>query len=441
MKLYYNVETAYENSGLTYYDFFSQFVQNDEEKFSPEQILTSIQNQTEFPVLNASLELHQLDRLSKREVDAVKQTIEATKSIVTKIEKDPIGKFLYDFKDGEERNYSLSEEQAQAIMANLSERNVEELPDKSQLLFFGKQRIKVPESSLIEFKYTPYYFSHNELFKTLKTVHNKKVLTLDKKLEVCHFLNQFNPYFLSLNPDTLKRIQTIVDSFRNFSHEDCYMYVFKNQKNIEYMETLGYLFSNHNTPLDFIKSIILKNVIPKLFTESTIFDEDFSSKTCEKIICETYFEHQLATTKGNAFFIHYHFQQKYELDQIIQEEQLLANIQTDLILPLNELTFSKQMNVSSLYTHNLTSEHLVILYPFKSALKYLYEKEAMLSGVKQQMKFITVAEGQEHLMQIYNFLNDPKLETKIKRHLNFVLALGDQITYLDHSDIFEFYDC
>ena len=106
MKLYYNVETAYENSGLTYYDFFSQFVQNDEEKFSPEQILTSIQNQTEFPVLNASLELHQLDRLSKREVDAVKQTIEATKSIVTKIEKDPIGKFLYDFKDGEERNYS-----------------------------------------------------------------------------------------------------------------------------------------------------------------------------------------------------------------------------------------------------------------------------------------------------------------------------------------------
>ena len=134
MKLYYNVETAYENSGLTYYDFFSQFVQNDEEKFSPEQILTSIQNQTEFPVLNASLELHQLDRLSKREVDAVKQTIEATKSIVTKIEKDPIGKFLYDFKDGEERNYSLSEEQAQAIMANLSERNVEELPDKSQLL-------------------------------------------------------------------------------------------------------------------------------------------------------------------------------------------------------------------------------------------------------------------------------------------------------------------
>ena len=214
MKLYYNVETAYENSGLTYYDFFSQFVQNDEEKFSPEQILTSIQNQTEFPVLNASLELHQLDRLSKREVDAVKQTIEATKSIVTKIEKDPIGKFLYDFKDGEERNYSLSEEQAQAIMANLSERNVEELPDKSQLLFFGKQRIKVPESSLIEFKYTPYYFSHNELFKTLKTVHNKKVLTLDEKLEVCHFLNQFNPYFLSLNPDTLKRIQTIVDSFR-----------------------------------------------------------------------------------------------------------------------------------------------------------------------------------------------------------------------------------
>ena len=103
MKLYYNVETAYENSGLTYYDFFSQFVQNDEEKFSPEQILTSIQNQTEFPVLNASLELHQLDRLSKREVDAVKQTIEATKlkktlsensCTISKMERKEITAFL-----------------------------------------------------------------------------------------------------------------------------------------------------------------------------------------------------------------------------------------------------------------------------------------------------------------------------------------------------------
>lgn len=439
MKLYFNIETALEQMGYTYYDFLAAFIADPEKKQNEEMILQTIETTETFKGIETTLELHQLSRLNEREMNCIYKIIDALHLPFKRINDDEYGHLLYAFKQEEYPQFDFKLEEIEELLSFTEKRTLNELPNDSQLLFFGCDRMSLPNSSGIQFKWAPYYFKENDFLNILSRVNKKERLTLNDQIALCQFLNQFDPYFMKINKSMINTLKKINAFFENATHEECFTYVYRNQKNLQHVKTLSYIFSNHDAPLEIIKEMILESVIPPLFLKSTMFSKKFDYKQCQKVICETYFEHQLEKSQDVQYFIYSKFIQDEKFEKLIEKDLLLKEVRMKIVEPLAELEYKKTMYVSSVYTSQFNNENSFLFYPVKEALEYLFYPQIIQKKLNRALSISQDADETSRNMEKLAFYSNPQLQNKIKRHLSICMKMKKDIKTINYSSLFDFY--